>query len=51
MEWGYPSGTINGVYGDGSVNAIKAYQKDHGMKETGEASAELVREIIEGTAA
>ena len=51
IELGYMEGEPDGVYGDGSVNAIKAYQKDHGMKETGEASAELVREIIEGTAA
>jgi hypothetical protein len=30
------------------VAAIKSYQKDHGMEQTGEADADLVRTIVEG---
>ena len=44
---GYLTGSPDGVYGDGCVTAIKAYQKDHGMAETGEADADLVRTILE----
>ena len=45
---GYLTGTPDGVYGDGCVAAVKAYQKDHGMTETGEADADLVRTLLEG---
>jgi len=45
---GYLTGSPDGVYGDGCVSAIRAYQKDHGMEETGEADADLVRTILEG---
>ena len=48
IAMGYLTGTPDGVYGDGCVSAIKAYQKDHGMEETGEADADLVRTILEG---
>ena len=48
IEMGYLDGKPDGVYGDGCVTAIKAYQKDHGRQEIGEADAELVREILEG---
>ena len=47
IEMGYLTGEPDGVYGDGCVAAIKAYQKDHGMQETGEADADLVRTILE----
>ena len=47
IEMGYLTGEPDGVYGDGCVTAIKAYQKDHGMQETGEADADLVRTILE----
>ena len=47
IELGYLTGEPDGVYGDGCVTAIKAYQKDHGKQETGEADADLVREILE----
>ena len=47
IAMGYLSGSPDGVYGDGCVAAIKAYQKDHGMEQTGEADADLVRTIVE----
>jgi peptidoglycan/xylan/chitin deacetylase (PgdA/CDA1 family) len=47
IAMGYLTGTPDGVYGDGCVAAIKAYQKDHGMEQTGEADADLVRTIVE----
>ena len=48
IAMGYLTGSPDGVYGDGCVSAIMAYQKDHGMEETGEANADLVRTILEG---
>ena len=48
IAMGYLTGTPDGVYGDGCVSAIRAYQKDNGMEETGEADADLVRTILEG---
>ena len=48
IAMGYLTGSPDGVYGDGCVAAVKAYQKDHGMAETGEADADLVRAILEG---
>lgn len=48
IAMGYLTGSPDGVYGDGCVAAIRAYQKDHGMAETGEADADLVRTILEG---
>jgi hypothetical protein len=50
IEMGYLTGEPDGVYGDGCETAIKAYQRDHGMQETGVAEADLVRSILEGTA-
>jgi peptidoglycan/xylan/chitin deacetylase (PgdA/CDA1 family) len=48
VAMGYMTGNPDGVYGDGCLAAVKAYQKDHGMAETGEADADLVRTILEG---
>ncbi len=48
IAMGYMTGTPDGVYGDGCVSAVMAYQKDHGMEQTGEADADLVRIILEG---
>ena len=48
IAMGYLTGSPDGVYGDGCVSAIQAYQKDHGMEQTGEADADLVRTILEG---
>ena len=47
IAMGYLTGSPDGVYGDGCVAAIRAYQKDHGMEQTGEADADLVRTILE----
>ena len=51
IELGYLTGDPDGVYGDSCVEAIKAYQRDHNMEENEVASAELIRQIIEGTEA
>ena len=47
---GYLTGEPDGVYGDGCVAAVKAYQRDHGLEQTGVADSDLVRAVIEGTA-
>lgn len=51
IQLGYLSGEPDGVYGEGCEKAVKQYQKEHGMEQTGVADADLVRAIIEGTAA
>jgi len=48
IELGYLTGEPDGVYGEGCETAVKAYQKDHGMEQTGVADSALVRAIIEG---
>ncbi len=45
---GYLTGEPDGVYGEGCAAAVRAYQKDHGMEETGVADADLVKAILEG---
>ena len=50
IEKGYLSGEPDGVYGQDCAKAVKAYQKDHGLEQTGIADADLVRAMIEGTA-
>ena len=50
IELGYLEGEPDGVYGEGCVTAMKAYQKDHGMEQTDVASPELIRSILEGAA-
>ena len=49
IEQGYLTGEPDGVYGEGCAAAVQAYQKDHGLEETGVADADLVKAIIEGT--
>ena len=39
---GYSCGTPDGVIGDGTKGAIKEYQRDHGLEETGEIDDELI---------
>lgn len=39
---GYNAGPADGMLGSKSVTAIKAYQRDHGMAETGRVSPELI---------
>ena len=51
IEMGYLTGTPDGEYGEGSENAVKAYQKDHGLDQTGVVDPDLARTIIEGAGA
>ena len=51
IEMGYLTGKPDGEYGEGSEAAVKAYQKDHGLEETGVVDPDLARSIIEGGAA
>lgn len=44
-ELGYYSGHIGGVYLDGTVRAVKAFQKDHGISQTGTADVATLRAI------
>ena len=36
-ELGYYAGKVTGTYLDGTVNAVKAFQKDHGLSQSGTA--------------
>ena len=47
IELGYLSGEPDGVYGDDCVRAVKAYQKDHGLEQTGVATPEVQKMIYE----
>ena len=44
-ELGYYAGHIGGTYLDGTVNAVKAFQKDHGLKADGVAGEATLRLI------
>ena len=44
-ELGYYHGHIGGVYLDGTVKAVKAFQKDHGLSITGQVDAKTYRAI------
>ena len=44
-ELGYYSGHIGGVYLDGTANAVKAFQKDHGLNQTGTADVQTLKVI------
>lgn len=48
VELGYLKGEPDGVYGKSCAQAVSAYQKDHGMKQTGIADEELLRELLGG---
>lgn len=48
IELGYLTGEPDGRFGEGSEAAVKAYQKDHGMEQTGVVDADLVRTLLEG---
>ena len=48
VELGYLTGEPDGVYGDGCVTAVKKYQADHGLEQTGVADVELQRMIFGG---
>ena len=42
---GYPSGTINGVYGDGTRSAVKSYQRYVGISVDGVAGPTTMRKL------
>ena len=44
-ELGYYSGHIGGVYLDGTVKAVKAFQKDHGLNADGVAGIATLKKI------
>lgn len=44
-ELGYYNGHIGGVYLDGTVNAVKAFQKDNGLNQTGSADIATLKAI------
>jgi len=45
---GYYSGTIDGYYGEGTVEAVKEYQEDKGLKKDGKAGPATLRYLYEG---
>ena len=47
IELGYMSGEPDGVYGGDCANAVKKYQADHGLEQTGVADPELQAMIFE----
>lgn len=47
---GYDAGSVDGVMGEKTRQAIKAFQSDNGMAATGEVNEELVRKLLELTA-
>ena len=44
-ELGYYTGTVTGTYLNGTVNAVKAFQKDAGMKADGVASVKMLEAL------
>ena len=44
-ELGYYHGHIGGTYLDGTVNAVKAFQKDHGLSQTGQVDQKTYNAI------
>ncbi len=46
-ELGYYSGTCTGTYLAGTIAAVKAFQKDHGLKQTGTADVKTLEVIYE----
>lgn len=46
--WGYNCGTPDGILGQSTSEAIRKYQKDQGISETGEISTELLDTMLVG---
>ena len=44
-EWGYYSGAVDGIYGKGTVEAVKAFQKKNGLVADGVAGIETYRAL------
>jgi len=45
---GYYKGTIDGYYGEGTIEAVKKYQTDKGLKPDGKAGPATLRYLYEG---
>ena len=50
IQLGYMSGTPDGKYGTKTVGAVKAFQKNNGLKEDGTAGPDTLRALYSGTA-
>ena len=46
IELGYLKGQPDGVYGPNCATAVKAYQRDHGLEQTGNADPEMLRTLL-----
>ena len=46
-ELGYYNGKVSGTYLDGTVNAVKSFQKDHGLSADGVASVKTLEALYE----
>ena len=46
IELGYMKGEPDGVYGHDCADCVKAYQKDHGLEQTGVADVALQEQIF-----
>ena len=44
-EWGYYNGAVDGIYGMGTVEAVKAFQKKNGLKADGIAGIETYKAL------
>ena len=44
-EWGYYNGAVDGIYGKGTVEAVKAFQKKNGLTADGVAGIETYRAL------
>ena len=44
-EWGYYSGAVDGIYGKGTVEAVKAFQKKNGLTADGIAGIETYKAL------
>lgn len=44
-EWGYYNGNVDGIYGKGTVEAVKAFQKKNGLKADGIAGIETYKAL------
>ena len=45
QKLGYKPGIVDGVYGSATATAIRAYQADHGLPQTGSPSNELIAHL------
>jgi len=50
IELGYLGGTVDGIYGDGTADAIKSFEAAYGMTQTGTATSSLQAEIYSSSA-